>query len=77
MGRRLYLGDARHLAILYFYRANNYTIQQASAITSAQRGLSICAHCSGGVIRDSSAYPIVSIARTMWSLRRSRRGLGH
>jgi len=49
-------------SILYFYRANNYTIQQASAITSAQRGLEHFVR----TVREASyasdgAYPIVSM----------------
>lgn len=49
--------------ILYFYRTNTYTIDQASAVTSAQRGMEKMIR----VLREAAyasngAYPIVSIA---------------
>ncbi|OGG50238.1 hypothetical protein A2763_04650 [Candidatus Kaiserbacteria bacterium RIFCSPHIGHO2_01_FULL_54_36] len=50
-------------SVLYFYRTSNYTIQQASATASAQRGIDLMIR----TIREASyasngAYPIVSIA---------------
>lgn len=49
--------------ILYFYRTNAYSLEQAMAVTSAQRGLEQIVR----VVREASfssqgAYPIVSIA---------------
>lgn len=49
--------------LLYFYRTNRYAIEQASAVTSAQRGLDQVVR----TIRESAyssqgAFPIVSIA---------------
>ncbi len=49
--------------ILYFYRTNSYALEQATAVTSAQRGLEQIVR----VVREASfssqgAFPIVSIA---------------
>jgi hypothetical protein len=49
--------------ILYFYRTNAYSLEQATAVTSAQRGLEHVVR----VVREASyssqgAYPIVSVS---------------
>ena len=51
------------MTVLYFYRTNTYTIDQASAVSSAQRGVEKMIR----IIREAAyasngAYPIVSIA---------------
>ncbi len=55
-------------SVQYFYRTNSYTVEQAAAITSAQRGI------EGMVktIREASyasdgAYPIISLATSSMS----------
>ncbi|MBI5456702.1 hypothetical protein HY969_03085 [Candidatus Kaiserbacteria bacterium] len=50
-------------SVLYFYRTNTYAIEQASAVSSAQRGIEETVK----TIREASyasngAYPVVSIA---------------
>lgn len=50
-------------SVLYFYRTSDYTIQQASAISSAQKGIDTLMRA----VREASyasngAYPVVSIA---------------
>ena len=50
-------------SVLYFYRTNTYTVEQGSAVISAQRGVDKMVR----VIREAAyasngAYPIVSIA---------------
>lgn len=50
-------------SVLYFYRTSNYAIQEASAISSAQRGMDLIVR----TVREASyasngAYPIVAIA---------------
>lgn len=48
---------------LYFYRTNSYTIQQASAVTSAQRGLDQTIRTiREATYASNGAYPIVSLA---------------
>src|SRR3989344_3635132 len=50
-------------SVLYLYRANNYTIQQASATASAQRGIDSMVRTVREVSYASNgAYPVVSIA---------------
>jgi Tfp pilus assembly protein PilV len=49
--------------VAYFYRTNAYSLEQAGAVTSAQRGLDQIVR----VVREASfssqgAYPIVSVA---------------
>lgn len=51
------------MSILFFYRTSNYTIQQASATASAQRGIDLMIR----TVREASyasngAYPVVSLA---------------
>lgn len=49
--------------LLYFYRTNRYTIEQASAVTSAQRGLEqVVKVIREGAYSSQGAFPIVSIA---------------
>lgn len=50
-------------SVLYFYRTSNYAIQEATAITSAQRSLDLLVR----TLREASyasngAYPVVAIA---------------
>ena len=48
--------------LLYFYRTNSYAIEQASAVTSAQRGLDqIVRTIREGAYSSQGAFPIVSI----------------
>ncbi len=50
-------------SVLYFYRTSNYTIQQGSAVSSAQRGIETMVRAIREVSYASNgAYPIVSIA---------------
>lgn len=51
-------------SVLYFYRTSNYAIQQASAVSSAQRGIDLMIR----TIREASyaangSYPIISLAQ--------------
>ncbi|OGG80194.1 hypothetical protein A3A39_02900 [Candidatus Kaiserbacteria bacterium RIFCSPLOWO2_01_FULL_54_13] len=49
--------------LLYFYRTNRYTIEQASAVTSAQRGLEqVVKTIREGAYSSQGAFPIVSIS---------------
>jgi len=49
--------------LLYFYRTNAYTLEQATAITSAQRGLEqVVRTIREGAYSSQGAFPIVSIA---------------
>ncbi len=49
--------------LLYFYRTNRYVIEQASAVTSAQRGLEqVVRTIREGAYSAEGAFPIVSIA---------------
>lgn len=55
-------------SVLYFYRTSNFAIQEASAITSAQRGLDLMVR----QIREASyasngAYPIVALGTSTMS----------
>ena len=55
-------------SILYFYRTSNYTIQQASAISSAQKGIEALMK----IVREASyasngAYPVVAIATSSFT----------
>lgn len=50
-------------SVIYFYRTSNYTLQQAAATVSAQRGMDLMIR----TVREASyasngAYPIVSLA---------------
>lgn len=48
--------------LIYFYRTHSYTIEQASAITSAQRGLEqVVRTIREGAYSSQGAFPIVSI----------------
>ncbi len=50
--------------ILHFYRANAYAIEQATAVTSAQRGLErVVKVVREGAYSSQGAFPIVSIAQ--------------
>lgn len=50
-------------SLLYFYRANRYALEQASAITSAQRGLEqVVRMIREGAYSSQGAFPIISIA---------------
>ena len=49
--------------LLYFYRTNAYVLEQANAITSAQRGLEqVVRTIREGAYSSQGAFPIVSIA---------------
>lgn len=51
------------LTLVYFYRTNLYSISQASAISSAQRGLEqVVRTIREGAYSSEGAFPIVSIA---------------
>ncbi|MBI2610687.1 type II secretion system protein [Candidatus Kaiserbacteria bacterium] len=51
------------VTLIYFYRTNAYSIEQASAVTSAQRGLEqIVRTIREGAYSSEGAFPIVSIA---------------
>ncbi|MBI5644507.1 hypothetical protein HY970_00225 [Candidatus Kaiserbacteria bacterium] len=48
--------------LLYFYRANSYGIEQATAVTSAERGLdSVVRTIREGAYSSQGAFPVVSI----------------
>lgn len=50
-------------SLLYFYRANRYTVEQSTAVTSAQRGLEhVVKVIREGAYSAQGAFPIVSIA---------------
>lgn len=50
-------------SVLYFYRTNNYVIQEAGEITSAQRGIDqMVKTFREASYASNGAYPIVSIA---------------
>ena len=50
-------------AILYFYRSNRYAIEQATAVTFAQRGVDkMVRHMREAAYSSEGAFPIVSIA---------------
>lgn len=50
-------------AILYFYRANSYTLQGAIALTSAQHGVDIMIRrIREAAYSSNGAYPVVSLA---------------
>ncbi|MBI2612216.1 hypothetical protein HYW59_00150 [Candidatus Kaiserbacteria bacterium] len=56
------------IAIIYFYRTNTYTLGQATAVSSGQRGLDNMMR----VIREAAyasdgAYPIISMATSSFS----------
>ncbi len=49
--------------LLYFYRTNAYAMEQASAVTSAQRGLeNMMRTIREGAYSSQGAFPVVSIA---------------
>lgn len=51
------------ISLLSFYRANTYTIEQAHAVTSAQRGIErMVKTMREAAYSSEGAYPIVSIA---------------
>lgn len=50
-------------SVLYFYRTNNYAVEQAAAITSAQRGIDdMMQTMREAVYASNGAYPIVSMS---------------
>lgn len=50
-------------SVQYFYRTNNYTVEQASAVTSAQRGIeSMVKTMREAAYASTGAYPIMSIS---------------
>ena len=50
-------------SVMYFYRTNNYAIEQASAVSSAQRGIeNMVKTFREASYASNGAYPIVSIA---------------
>jgi hypothetical protein len=50
-------------SIIYFYRISNYSMQEASAVTSAQRGIDTMVRTiREAAYASNGAYPIVSIA---------------
>lgn len=52
-------------SILYFYRTNTYAIEQASAVSSAQKGVeSVVKTIREAAYASNGAYPIVAIGAT-------------
>jgi type II secretory pathway pseudopilin PulG len=50
-------------SVQYFYRTNNYTVEQASAVTSAQRGIeSMVKTMREAAYASTGAYPIIAIS---------------
>lgn len=50
-------------AVIYFYRTSNYTIQEASAVTSAQQGIDKMVRAiREAAFSSNGAYPVVSLA---------------
>ncbi|MEK7093268.1 MAG: type II secretion system protein [Patescibacteria group bacterium] len=50
-------------SVLYFYRTNNYVIQESTAVSSVQRGIdSMVRVIRESAYSDTGAYPVVSIA---------------
>lgn len=50
-------------SVQYFYRTNSYTVEQASAITSAQRGIeSMVKTIREAAYASDGAYPIIALA---------------
>ena len=50
-------------SVQYFYRTNSYTVEQAAAITSAQRGIeSMIKTIREASYASDGAYPIISLA---------------
>lgn len=50
-------------SVLYFYRTSNYAIEQASAVSSAQRGIDNAVKTiRSAAYAGNGAYPIVSLA---------------
>lgn len=50
-------------SVQYFYRANTYTVEQAAAITSAQRGIeNMVKTMREAAYSSNGAYPIISLA---------------
>lgn len=55
-------------AIIYFYRSSNYTIQEASAVTSAQQGMDrMVRTVREAAYASNGAYPIVSMATSSFT----------
>ena len=49
------------MSVRYFYRTSNYSIQQAQATASAQRGIDKAVRIArGAAYADNGAYPIIS-----------------
>jgi type II secretory pathway pseudopilin PulG len=50
-------------SLLYFYRANRYSFQEAEAISSAQKGMNVAVQAlRTASYANNGAYPVVSIA---------------
>ncbi len=50
-------------SVQYFYRTNNYVIEQAAAITSAQRGIeSMIKTIREAAYSSNGAYPVIAVA---------------
>lgn len=55
-------------SVQYFYRTNSYAVEQASAITSAQRGIeSVVKTIREAAYASDGAYPIISLATSSMS----------
>jgi len=49
-------------AIVFFYRTNTYTMEQALAINSARKGIEVAVrHIREAAYSDEGAYPVISI----------------
>jgi len=55
-------------SIVFFYRTNTYTMEQALAINSARRGIEIAVkHIREAAYSDEGAYPVISISENEFS----------
>ena len=55
-------------SVLYFYRTNNYAVEQSAAVTSAQRGIEdMIKVMREAAYSSNGAWPIISIATSSFS----------
>lgn len=55
-------------SVLYFYRTNNYAVEQSYAVTSAQRGIeSMIKTAREAAYSSTGAWPVVSMATSSFS----------
>ena len=55
-------------ATIFFYRSNSYTIEQATAVRSAQKGIdSMVKDIRESVYSDEGSFPVVAIATSSFS----------